>query len=794
MGMFDTEEQGDIMYDSHDVQITDEPADVGRQRASSHRGAAYHDPYYPPHGASGGQEGGSMRPEQTIEIFGVGADVLFGKNYARGLDILGAVVLKKPTQRAGFVTKSTPGGRTIISIATNKPAPGDHVAVIKNSKDVGKRAIATGQKLLALASKAPAPRKVTAKPKVAVRGDDGFDLLGAIKRAVAPRGKVAAGSRKKRFTPAQAKKIGAQAVQAGKDAIAKGGKLDKLVKADAAKKSAGMKSVQAKMASARAASVAKTAATPAAATKAAAASKTLAKRSTMLGDACEVLGAYCDGLSEEIVGETQGEILGDRLADILIHGEHGHGRNDMKIYGEAGDLVTDGSPDDLMLGEDLVTEGDPNDTVFGNPYDGIVTDDYGNPIPDGTDPNAGLDYYTDAEAGSLLDTSAENDYGLGPAPTKESVLADYEKGGNFQVGPDITTDLTDYTVYKSLPKGAIAYDGNPGLSTNCIGSWSMIYGQTHNAGLIYGGQPAHWIEYLNVQAKDKKDPADFSDKSGPQGTWRQLSDQEFSLKKNYGPLVGNPGVPGFGGLRRGPEDTWFWFFNEAPDNKKSPIIDKLLAEAMTTYATNYANAKADAAARVLADLQSQKEYEDKLKQQAREDADTARRMTQEQAEAEHQASLQTTADTAEVASISQYEEGATAVEERRAQLDEERYARLAQLEDERAAREADRQAERDQRELENLAKLADQERESEARYPSADDGAQAQADAEEGGQAPEEQYYNPSGEPVMEHEEGPLPSVEDIFDQPDEEGIFGLFGNGRAIDRIRARIRARKAS
>src|SRR6185369_1424757 len=76
-------------------------------------------------------------------------DVIFGSGYAHGLDVLGGAALKKKPPRAGFVKTKTPAGRTMTSLVVKKPKLGDYKTSIKNAQDVGKRAVALGQKFKA---------------------------------------------------------------------------------------------------------------------------------------------------------------------------------------------------------------------------------------------------------------------------------------------------------------------------------------------------------------------------------------------------------------------------------------------------------------------------------------------------------------------------------------------------------------------------------------------------------------------------------------------------------------------
>jgi hypothetical protein len=203
------EEAADIVTQAYETQITDAVADPERAQGSVHRGASYlNELTYPPHGASGGQEGGSIVPKQKLYIG--------HESYSRGLDVLGGGVAPrgagatKAAPRAGFVQKTAPGtGRKFTSLVVNNPKRHDHTATIKNARDAGKRAVSMAAKLTTAAKKvtqnAGSRKLTTAVHGAPVRGSGGTshpvrNLISAAQMA-----KIAAG----------AKKAGQKAVDAG---------------------------------------------------------------------------------------------------------------------------------------------------------------------------------------------------------------------------------------------------------------------------------------------------------------------------------------------------------------------------------------------------------------------------------------------------------------------------------------------------------------------------------------------------------------------------------------------------
>jgi hypothetical protein len=238
------DDDDEIFVEQWQRQITDEDTDYERRRGSVHRGAAYlQDVTYPPHGTSGGQEGGAMRPEEEIEVL--------GEDYSHGLDVLGAakvsVIKPKTTNltttvktqsgakvavpvRAGFVQKQTPGGRTHTSLVVNKPKQGDDKSSIKNAKDAGNRAISAATKM-----------KDHLKKVTVIRGDEAFfGAATSTAKKVAPKG----------VPKTVVVKMGQmldKLADKGKKTVAAASKHEQLVKTAQSKLSAGTKSVAQKM-------------------------------------------------------------------------------------------------------------------------------------------------------------------------------------------------------------------------------------------------------------------------------------------------------------------------------------------------------------------------------------------------------------------------------------------------------------------------------------------------------------------------------------------------------------------
>lgn len=197
------EEAVDIVLEQFEHEITDADPDLVRAHGSMHRGTAYYDSEYPPHGSSKGEEGGLIQPGDTIEVFGENMkDIkVLGCGYSRGLDVLGGAGRTiKP--RAGFVMKTSPAGKKYTALVVNKPQHGNHQASIKNARDAGKRAIAVGDKVL----------RSLSSVKTKVHG------------AVSPH-KAAHHA----LTAAQLKKLGERAKKAGQEAVSRADKHANLI-------------------------------------------------------------------------------------------------------------------------------------------------------------------------------------------------------------------------------------------------------------------------------------------------------------------------------------------------------------------------------------------------------------------------------------------------------------------------------------------------------------------------------------------------------------------------------------
>lgn len=232
----------DIFLEQHEHEITDDPPDVERAHGSVHRGASYlNEMTYPPHGSSSGQQGGVMDPNDDDQIH------VFGAQYARGIDVLGAATaaLKKataakPPARAGFIPAKTKAGNSFIAHVVRSPQGGkpvDHQVSIKNARDAGKHAVSVGTALAAKAKNVgKAPAKAPPAKATAVHG------AVAPKKAAPPQ----KGGKHHRLSAKAVGRVAAGAVKIGKGALTGADTHEKYIATSAKKLQAGVASVQQK--------------------------------------------------------------------------------------------------------------------------------------------------------------------------------------------------------------------------------------------------------------------------------------------------------------------------------------------------------------------------------------------------------------------------------------------------------------------------------------------------------------------------------------------------------------------
>jgi len=386
---------------------------------------------------------------------------------------------------------------------------------------------------------------------------------------------------------------------------------------------------------------------------------------------------------------------------------------------------------------------DPNDPGWCT--DGTVDPNYtGAGLPPGLpqDPN------TIPTDGSAM--PGPPDYGLGPAPTAQSV--EPQAGIDYVADPfpgadgDVNQYSSDPSVPGTpLPIGAVIYDGSNPPAYLGLGSYTTFYGQLPGGAPAEGGAgPAmppggsyasggsgyQWHDdgWYSFRKNDYAGPAgsgdqrlkNADDSSANTGPARASN----SLRYNWGPMIGNPN----GALRGLRYDVagnqWFWYYDQAPKWAKAPIQQALINQAILDYQAQLAAAAADYAAAAAADRLAAEQAKQLMQQQALEDSEMQHQMELQQTQATQDASVQSMADDAAARQQAQQDESYA----RQAQAEAQAQAMLEQS-------QALTQAKIEQQELETLARLAAQEQAAQAvsdvQMPAADEGDSAYVPADE---------------------------------------------------------------
>jgi len=624
--MFPVEEMDDdVLVEKYEDEITDELADPERMQGSAHRGAAYlQQDNYPPGGASAPQERAfdivSEKEVDDVDVEEAGVMEEVMGSYAYGCDVLGAL---GPVARSAGSTRPVDASR-ITNVLKQAGSSQAASTVTSAAKKMTIAKAGVQQRAGIVKSKTPGGRTVTAlkinpnkgmknrwDPKFAIK-----NAQDAANRAITVGKKLKAAATKLAKQPKPAKPATAvHGAVAKKPAL----RLPSLRRPKVKVSPAQLKRLADK------------------AIKAGEALKkniTQFKKSVQANDSRVKAGVSRARLMTKMRG------LDDDVALVELFGSHLDQLNEEIMFG-ASEILVDEYIDEVM------------GAVPG--YTGAVDE---SDAP--TDPNAADPYAADPNASSPYDPN-DSTFGLGPPPTSAPPL---QEGIDFIRDPGFDSDRTVYSSNPAvpgtpLPVGAIIYDGSQPLPWFGVGSFTRFHGgapeQSGGANSGYqwgGGDPLimdgwylYWasaggaITSLRYKREGEGDHKIL-------GTGRERS--EDSVKKGWGPLVGNPtsttsasGKPWTAGLRYDAGgNQWFWYYDQAPDWAKRPGELQRLNQAVLEYKAALTAAQAEAAAQALADQAEQKEYEQQLKQQAREDAEYQRQLERERMAAEQQASLQ----------------------------------------------------------------------------------------------------------------------------------------------------------
>lgn len=424
---------------------------------------------------------------------------------------------------------------------------------------------------------------------------------------------------------------------------------------------------------------------------------------------------------------------------------------------------------DDMLGEELAMQS----LVHGAEFDALTSDPFsemdemfGYTGPTDQDPSAvptssvaptyapddGSDPYA-------VDTSA-----LGAPPTQAPPMVE---GVDFVKGSSPNSDSTSYS---TLPLGAVIYDGShPPLK------WSLVsFNKYKNNEETFYSFPG--VQGWGVASGGWDGPAN---EAGIKGISQGSSARDVnaaSIAKGWGPLVGATDQPDFKGLRyNSGDDTWFWFWNDAPDYAKQPIMSLRLQKAITDYQAATAAAEAEAAAQAEQDALDQQQAEQAAIDQAAQDA-------ADQKQAELDAAAQAKQDERDAAEQARQDARQDKADERAAAQQEKDDARdqpLIEKQMDHDLAKEDRQEANDMELLKMLAQMPDQA------SPAGTDEAQAQAQAHDG-----DGVAMPDVEPLDSGETGgafDASSSDGPSDSSNNDGFETISG----ADRIRLRRAAR---
>jgi hypothetical protein len=330
-----------------------------------------------------------------------------------------------------------------------------------------------------------------------------------------------------------------------------------------------------------------------------------------------------------------------------------------------GDDVTYSSFTPASGGSATPMTGYPTDPATGLPIDPAT----GYPI----DPNSGYSSMPTGTAPVGDPSAGAPDYGLGDAPTADSVKL--QPGVDYIPDPGMESDANRYN---ALPLGGVIYDGSTASKNNhgMIGSRNLFS--------EYGGGGDGY--FFGDHGWQKRRGGDWDDLD-PQ--WQSMNPdtlaaiQTDSIKQGWGPLVGNPskrnspeadtGRPWMQGLRYNEADgSFFWYRDKAPGWATLNDDQVRLSQAITDYKAAVSAAAAEAAANAAQAILDQQQADALTKQQAAEDAAQQHQITQDQAQAQSEADIQAKAD--DIAARQQQSADESSIRQAQAQAEIDRAA------------------------------------------------------------------------------------------------------------------------
>lgn len=345
---------------------------------------------------------------------------------------------------------------------------------------------------------------------------------------------------------------------------------------------------------------------------------------------------------------------------------------------------------DPVIGEAVREAFDTFYTAIGATPDpanpGFLTDGTPDPAYGAVDPTTGMPVNT---ALSAADTTALTS-GTGDDPADS---------GNLPAPPDMSAYIPDMTA-----AGGIAYDGSKGTPNGFAGSFGIMtkttdnggtsysaYDKTDHYGYVYGsfdqeGTP-NGIPYGGQGVENSWNHFHGSEQGPGTSGWHDVSSIAEAAtsatkmapnKKQYGPIVGNPGMKDFAAMRCDGAGNFFWLPQEAPDWLMFPIKQAaaLTAQAAAKAASDAAAADAAAAAKAAADAATAQTAQDAANALSESQAASDAKVAQGTAETQAQQQLvqQAAADTAQQAvdTDQQKQAGALLIQQAQQQADQDK--------------------------------------------------------------------------------------------------------------------------
>jgi pyruvate/2-oxoglutarate dehydrogenase complex dihydrolipoamide acyltransferase (E2) component len=237
---------------------------------------------------------------------------------------------------------------------------------------------------------------------------------------------------------------------------------------------------------------------------------------------------------------------------------------------------------------------------------------------------------------------------------------------------------TDANRYTALPLGGVIYDGSTASKNNhnMIGSKNVFseYG---------GGGDGYFFGDHGWQKRRGGDWDDLDPQFQSMNPDTLAAIEADSIKQGWGPLVGNPskknspeadtGRPWMQGLRYNEADgSFFWYRDKAPGWATLNDDQVRLSQAITDYKAAVSAAAAEAAANAAQAILDQQQADALAKQQAAEDVAQQHQITQDQAQAQSEADIQSKAD--EVAARQQQAADESSIRQAQAQAEIDRAA------------------------------------------------------------------------------------------------------------------------